>query len=265
MPHYVPPSHGPADLAQSGPPPAIDGKPWEPINAGQPWSLRVEGPNSFRFERRPGDRWAKDVSDNNSWQGQTKERTELDDPVRHGARDFTVSFSMMVEPGPPLGAPYVILGQMHRGGGGQDASRGAQPFSQQLLPRDVFRVVTAGGDDNRGQTVFTDRSFQRGRWYNFNYRIHEDPAQGAVIGYRDGAKIIDYHGPVGFNDPDGVYFRFGIYGPASTTPIAVHYRDVHVGSQAGNSDVLRPWMRSRAAGSASSPQSPGNDRGRDAD
>jgi hypothetical protein len=193
--------------------------------------LRAQG-GDLRFELRAGDRWDSDVR-----QAHKSERIEVQDPLHQPmGQDIWLRFSMMVEPGPKTSSKWVELGQLR---GLNSGGRSLSPAWAQGLDRnDVFRVLVRSDprspvpENPAARVLYKDPTFQRGRYYDFLYRIRYEPrGEGLVQAWRDGAQIIDYHGPVGFVASDGPFFKFGIYREATRETLVVHYRDLKIGGR----------------------------------
>jgi hypothetical protein len=212
----------------------VDGRAWRLQSSGASWSARSDGESGYRFEIRSGDRWLKDARMRKS-----VERTELSDFDRMPyGKDIWLAFTMEVAPGKPSTSDWVNLGQLH---GTADAGEPSvsPPWVQRLLPNDVFRVEVRHSQEDPIKAppsrvaIFEDRQLQRGRPYRFVYhfRISTGP-DGMARLWRDGRLVADYHGPLGYPDRRGPYFKFGIYrAPApGGEPIVARYSHVTLGS-----------------------------------
>jgi hypothetical protein len=207
----------------------IDGHRWQG-DVAAPWSIS-NGPkgSDIRFEVRSGDRAKGDIV-----RGHPAERAEVSESKypRPFDRDIWFSFGMMVEPGPKVSSDWVELGQLRPTLNPGDRSQ-SPPWAQGLAPGDEFRVQvrTLNQKPLRGYApsifLFKDPGFRRGRTYHFVYRLRYGIPDGRLEAWRDGVKIADYSGPLGFPGNIGPYFKFGIYREPAPETLAVHYYDIH--------------------------------------
>lgn len=55
-------------------------------------------------------------------------------------------------------------------------------------------------------------TFERGVWHDWVFHVRWDHSdRGFVRAWLDRAPVIDYQGPIGYNDENGVWFKWGIY------------------------------------------------------
>ncbi|MFE1601530.1 heparin lyase I family protein [Methylobacterium sp. ID0610] len=192
--------------------------------AGEPWSLLRIAPNSYRFEVRAGDTWVSDPSNKN--RSEIAMRSDIADGSKIG-----VSYTMMVEPGAANTANFTILGQFHQSesGGGKGL---APPFAIGLEGDNM--VVKVAYRDATGkdvvESIFTDRApIQRGHAYDFDIQASFDPdGSGHIAVMRDGVKIVDYSGRLGWPGQTGVYWKEGIYRGDAPETLAAVYSDLDV-------------------------------------
>lgn len=190
----------------------VAGRPWRAQNAGRPWSVRrAEG--GQRFELRSGDVWPKDARE-----GRRKERSELSDIVRQPfGQDIWVGFRLRIQQGPASSAKWVNFGQLHNTPDPGEPHV-SQIFTHGFLGGDRYVMRVRGSTQNpitnspAETIVFSDRSFERGRWYRFVLRFRLDPqGRGVFQAWRDGVLVANYRGPLGYVDRYGPYFKFGLY------------------------------------------------------
>ncbi len=109
------------------------------------------------------------------------------------------------------------------------------PWAQELDAGDVFRIVvrTSTADSLRQNppaiVLFTDGTFKRGHIYHLVYQIRYSQTAGRLRAWRDGQKIADYTGPLGYPAKQGPYFRFGIYREPAPETVAVRYAGLRFG------------------------------------
>lgn len=202
---------------------------WSDHNAQREWSFKRSG-SQMRFEVRSGDVWVNDKR-----RLHVAERSEISQLIRWPQGDAVwFSFALMVEPGPKSTAKWVELGQLHRSRGIGEIS--ASPaVSQGLGKGDFFRISLRFSKERplrhnvKPDLLFVDHDFQRGCWYHFVYRVRYTPtAEGLLQVWRNGDKVVDYRGPVGYFDPIGPYLKFGIYRYPAPETLAARYANFEI-------------------------------------
>ena len=206
-----------------------------PLNFSQQNSLHPWGFSSRngvdRYEVRSGDQWSKD--DN------VRERSESASRFRMEAgKTYQLEYSIMIEPGRPNSAQWLALTQMQSTF--DEGENGHSPPLALELKGERFRVTSrysipqiSTKGDIRTTTHYTDSvDMKRGRWYRFRYIVHFDPfGDGHLIVMQDGRTVVDYHGPIGFNDVRGPYVKLGIYRASAANDMAAQFSNIHFGVQ----------------------------------
>ncbi len=91
--------------------------------------------------------------------------------------------------------------------------------------------------------------YKRGAWTDWVFHMKWSPkSDGLIQIWQNGKKVVDTAGPIGFNDPRGPYFKFGIYKGwrDRTTPVGVvgvrtlYHDEVRVASGAGRYADVAP-------------------------
>jgi hypothetical protein len=92
---------------------------------------------------------------------------------------------------------------------------------------DAGRITTSRVDDH---WVFEDSAdIERGHWYTFDIRVRFDPfGNGLLTVRRDDAEVVQYTGPLGYNDAEPPYPKVGIYRDSRPEPQARRYRDLKI-------------------------------------
>ncbi|MGI6454067.1 MAG: polysaccharide lyase [bacterium] len=93
--------------------------------------------------------------------------------------------------------------------------------------------------------------YEKGKWTDWVFHVKwswED--DGLIEVWKDGEKVMDYHGPSAYNDDHGVYFKTGVYkwvwkrsseNNPSTTDVRVIYLDEYrFGNEHANYDMVAP-------------------------
>ncbi|AFY02373.1 polysaccharide lyase [Bdellovibrio bacteriovorus] len=74
--------------------------------------------------------------------------------------------------------------------------------------------------------LYEDVRFQRNEWNDFIVRVHWSYLNnGQVQIWRNGKMIVDYRGPIGYNDDKGPYFKMGVYCRETPVEPLVAYHD----------------------------------------
>ncbi|WP_189338399.1 heparin lyase I family protein [Sphingobium sp. SCG-1] len=196
-------------------------------NTARPWSF-TQRKNVSRFEVRSGDHIAGD--------GAEKERSEAFDTQKFAAgQSHRISFEMLVESGRPNSAAWLTLVQLQstfdRGENGHSA-----PVAVEMLGEHM-RIVSRA--DQRRVSVpngfsFTEQyrdtgTIRRNRWYKIGMRFKFDPFNKGYLGvWRDGKPLVEYHGPLGFNDAEGAYFKQGVYRASAPEAFAAQFRRLSI-------------------------------------
>lgn len=202
-------------------------------NSGARWAIAANG-DELRFEVRPGDFWRGD--------GSAKERSELYYPQKFTLRQsFDLTYSLMIEPGPPNTASWLTLTQLMSTFDPLEPGH-SPPFALELRG-ERMRVVSRDSAARMSSPANTNYRFHyqdaqplsRGRWYAMRIQVRFDPGQGGLLKlWRDGRQLVDYRGPIGFEDLVGPYLKLGVYrdtGPRER--FVVRFRDVRMGRAGG--------------------------------
>ena len=201
-----------------------------PQSAEQPYSIGLRD-DVLRLEARRGDRRKKP-----SEAKRPIERCEVafgDNSFAFG-KTYQIKFAVMFEPGPASTAKNDKFFQIHNVNDEGDAILG--PVFAMQLEREHMRMVVRW-DAKRITTervedhwVFEDTAdIQRGRWYDFDIKIRFDPfGDGFVTVRRDGTEVVNYKGPLGYNDELPPYAKIGIYRETCPEMQARRYRALSI-------------------------------------
>ena len=186
-------------------------------NANKPWSIKVLAPDSLRFELAPGDRWSRDSAG--------PERSEISGSVIYSpGREIRVSYDFTIEDGAPNTARWLLIGQFHA-----DDRDTSPPFAIEMRGERLAVMIryrrADGGIESR--YIYQDpRELERGRAYSMRIEARFSIAGGAMKVWRDDEQIVDYTGPLGYDN--GVYWKEGIYRSAADEVMAVAYRNLAI-------------------------------------
>jgi hypothetical protein len=182
-------------------------------NAKRPWSYKRMG-QLERFELRHGDICEGD--------GVHRERTEVGfyKPATW-RKDYWLAFSVLLEPGPPTEAKWLMLGQWHAFKDPWDISLWP-PISLFLTPKQERLVVMTSSNPSWRQsgphaavTRYIGPPLKRGVWHSVVYKVRFDPkGHGLLAMWVDGQNILDLVDiPIGYTDMVGPYYKYGLYRP----------------------------------------------------
>lgn len=204
------------------------------IERSNPWSLHSSW-TDLRFEIRSGDVAAWDAAHQHSAERTEVSNSSVKEPVD---QDIWFSFGMLIEPGDPITSPWVVVGQLHPSEDPGDISP-SPAWAQEFDANDEFRIVIRTNSQkpitsSPAPTVLWSsrgpgNTFQRGRTYRFVYHLVHSQTNGRLETWRDGVKIVDYSGPIGFINSQGPWFKFGIYRAPAPETLAVHYYGIQMG------------------------------------
>jgi hypothetical protein len=204
----------------------MDGVEWG-VSSTTGHGFEVLGDGTLRFEIRKGDHY----SDGTYSDPEGVERSEIGEVVRHPLSAFNGSFrakyKFMVEEGPPITAPWLVMGQLHSG-----LSR-TPPFEIKFEENDRMKIVAKfdrGNGRPVSQRLYQDsRNIRRGHWYTMEIDVQLGPhGNGHVKVWRDGLELVNFRGKVGYADQETAHWRLGIYRgtPLGGETIAALYKDV---------------------------------------
>jgi hypothetical protein len=196
------------------------------------------GKTAVRFELRPGDQWEGASSYRD---GPDQFRTELSGHRNFTAtmgKDYWYGFSMLIPADFPHAAvTQVIIGEWHDVADQGEISR--SPVLAQRYEYSVFRVQLyyssqeiQRSDSGIRKVIYDDYHFKKGVWHDFIYHIKWSyESDGFVEMWLDGKKLTDYKGPVGYNDNQGPYFKYGLYiRPKVTERYIVYFDEFRMGN-----------------------------------
>ncbi|MEQ6250796.1 heparin lyase I family protein, partial [Sulfitobacter sp. HNIBRBA3233] len=227
-------------------------------NAGKDYSYERFSDGRMRFEVRQDD-FFEGVSGTDTDSGdeaQGKNRSEISSfrSMQNG-REFTIEFDVFVEDGPSNTADFLVLAQLHQtedrnaSGVPTDVS-GPPPLTVQMrgdrleivgrtdpnkntTETSLIRLTAPGYEDE--DTLYLDTDpIARDTWINMRIVVVFDHTgtSGRLEVQRDGVTIVDYTGPIGYNDDIGPYLQMGVYRGKTSGPIpettAAQFRNIDV-------------------------------------
>jgi hypothetical protein len=223
----------------------VGGHEYERVAAQNPIAIQslASNPKLFRFTARRGEKSRSDVASNSS-----VDRAELSgwaQPHALGA-DVWISYSQRVLPGAPITSRWCVIGQMHATTQAGDIGS-SPPFALHFLPGNVFQVSTryvaaVNHVENPPETIVHSERIERNRWYNHVFRLRFGYSGDAILQWwRDGVQMLNLSGiSMGYNDPKGPYWQFGVYRKTSAEELSVEYRNVEVSQASLASRISSP-------------------------
>jgi Polysaccharide lyase len=190
-------------------------------NANRSWSLNRPNAKTLRFELHSGDVWVEEQPSNKG-----VERSEVAlAPLYEAGTDINISYRFMIEPGPANTATWMVVSQFH-----QTGPPGPPPFAVEMLGEHLGLVVRhqLPGQAVAKHGIYRDASpIVRGQYYAIDIHVRFGNQNDGVLSVRrDGIRIADYHGAIGFGAGQAYYWKAGVYRAASAEPIAVVYQDL---------------------------------------
>jgi hypothetical protein len=186
------------------------------------WSFYSSDNDEMRFELRKGEMYLGQFADSG-----TTERDELGMVARPATvgNTFVVEYEFMVEAGGKITSSWVVLGQLHSG------MNVSPPVEIKFNGNNRMAISCNTGSSTSPKwfTVWTDSAdVKRDHWYKMRIEVKMAQTNGLLIVWRDGERIINYKGNVGYSDQTKTYWKMGIYrsSPPGGETLAVRYRKV---------------------------------------
>ena len=145
---------------------------------------------------------------------------------------FHANYKFMIERGAQNTSQWLVTGQLFV----RDASGwgGTPPFEIKFMGNDKMGVVIKSGSASSPveRTIYLDTTnIQRGKGYDMQIDVKFDPAGnngGHAYVWRDGVKIANYNGKIGYNEQTQMHWRWA---PTRKTPaggesFAINYKDI---------------------------------------
>jgi Polysaccharide lyase len=213
---------------------------WEYLSAGKPYSIANvadplgSGETCLRFELRAGETWVNT--------GSPTYRAEIETPEHPPINSVRwYSFGLMLPQDFPIEDNRLALAQWH----GTDKKSLGEPSR---IPVMAFRYrngefnitmrhseerIVHDPDAVRAEALFRTKPLPLNVW---NYFVVEArwsyTPDGFVNIWWNGKQIVQYRGPVGYNDDAGPYFQFGIYRDETDKTYVTYMKDVRMGGTA---------------------------------
>ncbi|MCB9102435.1 MAG: heparin lyase I family protein [Anaerolineales bacterium] len=183
------------------------------------------GHHAVRFEVRDDDRY---FSASRSEIHRSSDRDTL-------GQDYWYGFSIYIpEEWPDQDSGFTIISQWH---GSPDKDQGEisrSPVLRLEYRNKKFKILGAyskeeiqTSDSGTSVLLYNDDEFaKKGTWHDFIFNMKWSyESDGYVQAWIDGQRVVDYNGPIGYNDTRGPYFKMGVYRSLNNTGTMVIYHD----------------------------------------
>jgi peptide/nickel transport system ATP-binding protein len=159
-------------------------------------------------------------------------------------REIWYSLSTFIPPEFPIVETPVVITQWHASeDAGEKAAARSPVLAHRYINGNLIIDIRCSSqkiqhaNDASGKVLYEQKNFPKGVWHDFLYRIRWSyRSDGLVDCWLDGKPIIDYRGPVGYNDTRGPYFKFGLYHHGGDKPCIIYHDEYRRGFS--RSDVI---------------------------
>jgi len=204
---------------------------WRVMSPGKPYSItrsevaRHSGGSSIRFELRGGEAWNAEVDPSFRSEISTDEYVAKNSVQWYG-------FSLLIPQDFPIETNRCVIGQWHDKAKTQLGEPDKSPEIAHRFSNGRFYVtarhsterIVSDPDAVPQEVLFETTHFPLGQWNDFVYQIKWSyHRNGFVNAWLNGKQIINYHGPVGYDDDIGPVFNFGIYRDETDKTYVVYF------------------------------------------
>ncbi len=221
----------------------------ERLSSGNPWSIQNiaeptgAGETVLRFELRSGDAWS-----NRS--GEITSRAEIETRERPPIRSVRwYRFEIYLPPDFPTEDTRLVLAQWH----GSDKKYLGEPARSPVMAfryksgsfyinlRHSTERIVRSPDTVPVTELFKISPFPLNAWNDFIVHANWSFDAGGWINiWWNGRRIVQYRGPVGYNDDLGPYFQFGLYRDDTDKTYVSYMKQIKMGSQPEDVDFNMP-------------------------
>ncbi len=211
---------------------SIDGASARVQNANKSWSLNLIDPYTLQFGVHHLDNWVNGgysdaVNDGGA------ERSEVAVLANYASlTQITVSYLLTVLPGPANTAAFMLINQFHE----TSNNIGPPPFAIYLNGENMdvaYRYLKPGQTSPTAVAAYHDPNpFVRGRAYAMKIQVKFDGtgAAGYLNVWRDGIQIVNYKGPIGYDNSQTYYWKNGVYRAPAVETQTVNFGNLHITS-----------------------------------
>jgi hypothetical protein len=206
-------------------------------NAQKSWSITnpTGDSSSLRFEVRQGDVWAQ----GDGTISPLKNRSEIAGTTQYSVgTDIHIKYGFTVEPGATNTASWLTAGQLRQTANDPVSA----PFGIMFTGEHMRIYAAEGGSSGQNYvTLYQDpNNIVRGHEYQMQIDARFDPVNGHLDVVRDGVTIVNYNGPLGWNNMGGVYWKEGVYRADAPESIAMDYNHLSITTGAATSPPPPP-------------------------
>jgi len=220
------------------------GGPWHKQSDTKSWSIQKQseivrsGKTAYRFEVRPGEGWGDGYK--KSSRAEFSERWYA--PLNH---ETWYGMSIFIPKDIQSSSERLIIGQWHGTSHMVDKVEvwcDRSPILSNELTKypqgRVFKIVVRYETEKRCapshpntdlhilEKYFYLMEFALGEWNDFIYQVHWSTEDDGYLNvWLNSEKVVEYKGPIGFFDPKGPYFKYGIYRRKSEKNTHIVYFD----------------------------------------
>lgn len=200
--------------------------PWLNQSGNEPWSIQSQseivrsGETAYRFEVRPGDGWGDGFK-----KSSRAEFSERWNASLSSKNETWYGMSLFIPKEIEPSYRRLIIGQWHGTKHYIGWCNRAPILANEFLANDlVFRIAiryetekkcdpNSNNPNAHIETSYHELSnFKLGRWNDLIYQVHWSTNDDGYLNvWLNGEKKIEYKGPIGYFDPEGPYFKYGIY------------------------------------------------------
>ena len=168
---------------------------------------------ALRFESRHGDRLVRDKP--GQYHNEMSAYNHFKAKMGHA---YWYGISIFIPADFPIHQNRLVLSQWHSVRDPGEIPR-SPPLSQRF-ENGWFLVKVCHGAKKiytenpcpKKLVIYRNRNLKLGVWHDFIYHVRWSYRDdGFVELWIDGKKVVGYRGPVGYNDDEGPYFKYGIY------------------------------------------------------
>jgi Ca2+-binding RTX toxin-like protein len=194
-------------------------------NAQKSWSITnpTGDSSSLRFEVRQGDVWAQ----GDGTISPLKNRSEIAGTTQYSVgTDIHVKYGFTVEPGAANTASWMTTGQFRQAANDPVSA----PFGIMFTGEHMRIYAAEGGSSGQNfVTLYQDpNNIVRGHEYQMQIDARFDPAHGHLDVIRDGVTLVNYDGPLGWDNMGSVYWKEGVYRADTSESIAMDYNHLSI-------------------------------------
>lgn len=163
--------------------------------------------------------------------------------------DIWIAFSLMVENGAEFSAAWCSFIQFHGAPGVGDPHKASWPpcFSMELRGSEF--ILTTRSEESlypgSGSPIefirYSDKFFERGVFHDIVLRLRfARTGNGLLQAWMDGQVMFDAAIPMGYNDVNGPYMKYGIYRATNPASLAVQFANLEISGGSLSSRVAMP-------------------------